>query len=58
MSLPMDVEIYAVVIEDTQPVEGGRDIQFNFLAVVEHLENFVWATTNKIEFSFVSTIRY
>ena len=54
LSLPVDVGFYAVSIKNSQPMEGGRDVQFNVLALVEHLENFVRVTPNNIEFPFVS----
>ena len=54
----MDVGLYAVTIENTQPVEGGRDVQFNVLAFIEHLENFVWATPHNIQLPFMSIFGY
>ena len=41
-----------------KPMEGGRNVQFNVLALVEHLKNFIWATPNNIEFPFVSISGY
>ena len=41
LSLSMDVGLYAVSIETSQPIEGGRDVKFNILALVQYLENFV-----------------
>ena len=55
--LEVDVGLYAVAMENTQPIEGGRDVQFNLLALVEHLENSVWTTLNNIEVSFCVNIR-
>ena len=57
-SLPVDVGLYAVAIENAQPIEGGRDVQFTALVVVEHLKNFVCTTPNNIEFSLVSISSY
>ena len=37
----MDVGLYTVSIENSQPIEWGRDIQPNVLALVQYLENFV-----------------
>ena len=50
----MDVGLSAVSIKNSQPIEGGRHGQFNILAFVEYLENFVRAAPNNIEFRFVS----
>ena len=54
----MDVGLYAVSIENSQPIKGGRDVQFNILALVQYLENVVSATPNNIEFPFMSIFRY
>ena len=43
LSLSMDVGLYAVSIENSQPIEGGRDVKFNILALVQYLQNFVRA---------------
>ena len=50
----MDVGLYAVSIENSQPIEGGRDVPFNVLALVQYLENVVRAAPNNIEFPFMS----
>ena len=52
----MEVGLWAVSIEDSQPIEGGRDVQFNILPLVEYLENFVSAAPNNIELPFVSIL--
>ena len=49
----MDVGLYVVSIKNSQPIQGGRDVQFNILALVEYLENFVTAAPSNIEFRFV-----
>ena len=54
----MDLGLYAVSIENWQPIEGGRDVQFNILALVQYLENFVRAAPDNIEFPFMSIFRY
>ena len=43
LSLSMDVGLYAVSIENSRPIEGCRDVEFNILALVQYLENFVRA---------------
>ena len=53
-----NVEVYAVAIENAQPIEGDRDVQLNVLALVEHLKNFMWAKPNNIEFPVVSMFGY
>ena len=58
LSLSMDVGLYAVSIENSQPIQGGRDVKFNILALVQYLENFVRAAPDNIEFSFMSIFRY
>ena len=58
VSLPIDAGLCAVAIKKVQPIEGGRDVPFAVLALVEHLKSFVWATPNIIEFSLVSIFRY
>ena len=50
----MDVGLYAVLIKNSQPIEGGRDVQFNILTLVQYLENFVRAAPNNIQFPFRS----
>ena len=54
----MDVGFYAVSIENSQPIEGGRDVKFHILALVQYLENFVRAAQDNIEFPFMSIFRY
>ena len=54
LSLSMDVGFYAVSIENPQPIEGGRDVQFDILALVQYLEYFVRAAPDNIEFPFMS----
>ena len=44
LSLLVDVGLHAVAIKNAQPIEGGRDVRVNALAVVEHLKNFIGAT--------------
>ena len=56
--LSMDVGLYAVSITNSQPIEGGRDVQFNILAPVQYHENFVRAAPNNIEFPFMSIFRH
>ena len=56
--LSMHVGLYAVSIENSQPVEGCRDIEFNILALVKYLENFVRAAPDNIEFPFMSIFQY
>ena len=56
--LSMDVGLYAVSIENSQPVKGCRDIEFNILALVQYLENFVRAAPDNIKFPFMSIFRY
>ena len=58
LSLPVDVGLYAVAIKNSQPIEGGRDVQVHILSLVEHLKNFVRATSNNMEFPFVSIFGY
>ena len=58
LSFSMDAGLYAVSIENPQPIEGGRDVQFNFLALVQYLENFVRATPDNIESRFMSIFWY
>ena len=58
LSLSMDVGLYAVSIENSQPIKGGRDVKFNILALVQYLENFVRAAPDSIEFPFMSIFRY
>ena len=58
LSLSMDVGLYAVSIENSQPIEGGRDVKFNILALVQYLENFVRAEPDNIEFPFLSIFGY
>ena len=58
LSLSMDVGLYAVLIENLQPIEGGRHVKFNILALVQYLENFVRAAPGNIEFPFMSIFRY
>ena len=58
LSLSMDVRFYAVPIENSRPIEGGRDVKFNILALVRYLENFVRAALDNIEFPFMSILRY
>ena len=55
----MDVGFYAVSIENSQPIEGGRDVQFDILALVQYLEYFVRAAPDNIErkvYSVFSTV--
>ena len=54
----MDVGLYAVSIENSQPIEGGRDVKSNILALVQYLESFVRAAPDNIEFPFMSIFRY
>ena len=54
----MDVGLYAVSIETSQPIGGGRDVQFNVLALVQYLKNLVRAAPNNIEFPFMSIFRH
>ena len=54
----MDVGLYVVLIKNSQPIEGGRDVQLNILALVEYVENFVRAAPNNIEFPFMSIFRH
>ena len=54
----MDVGLCALLIQNSQPIEGGRNVQFNILALVEYLENFVRPAPNNIEFSFMSIFRH
>ena len=54
----MDVGLYAVSIENSQPVEGCRDIEFNILALVQYLKNFVRAAPDHMEFPFMSIFWY
>ena len=56
--MPVDVGLYAVSIKGSQAIEGGRDVQLNVLALVEHLQKFVRAAPNNIEFPFVSIFRH
>ena len=49
----MDVGLYVVSIKNSQPIQGGRDVRFKILALVEYLENFVTAAPSNIEFPFV-----
>ena len=58
LSLLVDLGLYAVAIENSKPIEGGRDVQFNILALVEQFKNFAWATPNNIEFPFMSIFRH
>ena len=58
LSLLMDVGLYAVSIEKLQPIEGGRDVKFNILALVQYLDNLVRAAPDNIEFPFMSIFRY
>ena len=53
----MDVGLYAVSTENSQPIEGARDVKFNKLALVQYLENFVSAAPDNIEFPFMSIFR-
>ena len=50
----MDVGLYAVSIVNSPPIKGGRDVQFNILALVQYLENFVRAAPDNIKFPFMS----
>ena len=43
---------------NSQPIEGGRDIQFNVLTLVQYLENFVRAAPDNIKFPFMSIFRH
>ena len=54
----MDVGLYTVSIENSTPIEGGRDVKFNILALDQYLENFVRAASESIEFPFMSIFRY
>ena len=54
----MDLGLYAVSIENPQPIEGGRDVKFNILALVQYLENLVTAAPDNIEFPFMSIFWY
>ena len=54
----MDVRLYAVSIEKSQSIEEGRDVQFNVLALVQYLEDFVSAAPDNIEFPFMSIFRH
>ena len=54
----MDVGFYAVSIENSQPIKGGRDVQFDILALVQYLGYFVRATPDNIEFPFMSILRH
>ena len=54
----MDIGLYAVSIENSQPIEGGRDVNFNILALVQYLENFVRAAPDNIKLPFMSIFRY
>ena len=47
--LSMDVRLYDAGIQNTQPVKGGSDVQFNIPTLVEHFEDFVWTTTNTVQ---------
>ena len=58
LSLSMDVGLYAVWVENSQPIEGCRNVEFNILALVQYLENFVRAAPDNIEFPFMSIFRY
>ena len=58
LSLSMDLGLYAVSINNSQPIVGGRDVQFNILALVQYLENFVRAAPNNMEFPFMSIFRH
>ena len=58
LSLSMDVGLSAVSCENSQPIEGGRDVQFNVLAVVQYLEDFVRAAPDNIEFPFMLIFRH
>ena len=52
----MDVGLYAVSIKNLETIEGGRDLQFNILALVQYFENFVRAAPNNIKFPFMSIL--
>ena len=54
----MDIGLYAVSIENSEPIEGCRDVEFNILALVQYLENFVRAAPDSIEFPFMSIFWY
>ena len=54
----MNVGLYAVPIETSQPIKGGRDVKFNILALVQYLENFVRATPDNINFPLMAIFRY
>ena len=54
----MDVGLHAVSIEDSQPIEGCREVEFNILALVQYLEDLVRAAPDNIEFPFMSIFRY
>ena len=58
LSLSMDVGLYAVPIENSQPIKFGRDVQFNIVALVQYLENFVRAAPDNSEFPFMSIFWY
>ena len=58
LSLSMDVGLYAVSIENPQPIKGGREVKFNILAIVQYLDNFVTAAPDNIELPFMSIFRY
>ena len=58
LPLSMDVGLYAVSIENSQPIEGGRDVNFNILALVQYLENVVRGAPDNIESSLMSIFRY
>ena len=58
LSLSMDVGLYAALIENSQPIEGCRDVEFNILALVQYLENFVRAAPDNIGFPFMSIFRH
>ena len=46
----MDVGLYAVSIKKSQTIEGGGNVQFNILALVQYFENFVRAAPNQVSF--------
>ena len=58
LSLSMDVGLYAISIENSQHIEGGRDVELNSLALVQYLENFVRAAPDNIQIPFMSIFRY
>ena len=54
LSFSRDVRFCTATIENRQTIEGGRNVQFDVLAFIEHFENFDWTTENNVQFRFVS----